>query len=241
MYNSPHVVGHYATAQGLLSCESYTFDKYIRRGDDVLDLGVGGGRTTPDLSTRAGHYVGVDYSQSMVESCRERFPTLEFHCDNAADLSRFGNSRFDIVVFSANGIDYITSEGMRANCLREIKRVLRPGGRFIFSSHNARNLGPWPLLAGASPIQAGWRIARFVWFTIRRAPATLTARVFWKGHGYVYDPDKGGFYTFVSTPESVAIEVRAAGFDIAETINTLYPARPPSNFVPWYYYVLTKT
>jgi SAM-dependent methyltransferase len=44
-------------------------------------------------------------------------------------------SLFDIVVFSYNGIDYVPHDD-RLRVLSEIRRVLRHGGTFAFSTHN---------------------------------------------------------------------------------------------------------
>ena len=41
---------------------------------DVLDLGVGPGRTTAYLSKLTSGYIGIDYSQAMVDACSRRFP-----------------------------------------------------------------------------------------------------------------------------------------------------------------------
>ena len=85
----------------------------------ILDMGVGGGRTTQYLSQIAGRYVGADYSEAMVDTCRKRFPDQEFrHCD-ARDIAPFADGEFDAVVFSANGIDYIAADEGRARCLAE--------------------------------------------------------------------------------------------------------------------------
>ena len=131
-YNKPDVVKCYAEADCLQPDEAYAFDKYIRSGETILDLGVGGGRTTPYLVAKAKKYIGVDYSDAMVEACQRKFPDLEFHCEDASDLSRFADASFDVVVFSLNGIDYIRTDEARARCLLEVKRVLKPGGRFLF-------------------------------------------------------------------------------------------------------------
>ena len=53
------------------------FEKYVAPGGEVLDLGVGGGRTTAFLSSRAGAYVGLDYAPTMVKICRLKFPLAE--------------------------------------------------------------------------------------------------------------------------------------------------------------------
>jgi ubiquinone/menaquinone biosynthesis C-methylase UbiE len=159
-YNRPQVVENYAKDSGLQACEDYLFDKYVESGDAILDIGVGGGRTTPHLSGRAAKYIGVDYSQSMVAVCQRKFPTLEFYCENACDLRRFEDARFDVVVFSYNGMDCIGSVEARMDCLREVFRVLKSGGRFIFSSHNAKQLGWWPRLYDGSLLRKVLRIGK---------------------------------------------------------------------------------
>ena len=114
---------------------------------EVLDIGVGGGRTTAHLLRLGVRYTGIDYSPQMVARCQARYPALTFELCDARDLSRFAAGRFDLVVFSFNGIDYV-SHAERLAVLDEIRRVLSNGGIFVFSSHN-RDFGgmkrPWAL------------------------------------------------------------------------------------------------
>jgi len=239
-YSDPEVVKHYVGVEGLQRSEAYLFDKYIPSGAAVLDIGVGGGRTTPFLSAKASAYVGVDFSQGMVDACAAKFPALEFHRADACDLGRFEDASFDVVVFSFNGIDYIQSDEARARCMREVNRVLRLDGRFFFSSHNARSLLVWPMLRGATPVQQVWRallaIGRSAGLAARRWPT----RAFREGKGYLVDPTEHGVVTFVSTPEVIAVEAGFAGFRVDEIVNGLYPENPPAIFTPWYYYSLAK-
>jgi len=63
VYSAPEIVAQWAAMDSLTACEQLLFDTYLRPGMAILDLGVGGGRTTPYLSAIASRYVGVDYSE----------------------------------------------------------------------------------------------------------------------------------------------------------------------------------
>ena len=116
---------------------------------DVLDMGVGPGRTTAYLSLLAKNYVGIDYSPSMVAHCTRRFPTTRLEIGDARDLSRFESSSFDFVLFSYGAISALDHEG-RLKVLSEVRRILSPGGLFAFSAHNrgyhSAHEGPRPRL-----------------------------------------------------------------------------------------------
>ena len=46
VYNRSEVAAHYASLDYLSPCEKALFDEFLKEGDAILDLGVGGGRTT---------------------------------------------------------------------------------------------------------------------------------------------------------------------------------------------------
>jgi SAM-dependent methyltransferase len=109
-------------------------------GARILDIGVGGGRTTPHLLEISKNYIGVDYSAPMVAQCKARYPSVSFEVCDARDLSRFGPEAFDLIFFSFNGIDSI-GHADRLKALREIYRALAKSGAFVFSSHNRNFAG----------------------------------------------------------------------------------------------------
>jgi glycosyltransferase involved in cell wall biosynthesis len=113
------------------------------RGREILDIGVGGGRTVCRLLRISSRYVGIDYSPEMVAVCERKFPGARFLCRDARDLTSFDNDSFGLVVFTFNGIDYVSHEDRR-RVMREVARVLEPGGYFLFSSHNIQS----PLYSG---------------------------------------------------------------------------------------------
>jgi len=115
------------------------------RGLPVLDLGVGGGRTTSLLRLMSSRYVGIDYTPELVELCRRRHPDADVRLGDARDLLGIDTGSFGLVVFSNNGIDAVDHQG-RDQVLAEVHRVLSPGGTFCYSTLNKD--GP---LFGANP------------------------------------------------------------------------------------------
>lgn len=105
----------------------------------MLDLGVGGGRTTLHFAHLVREYVGADYSEAMIIECRKRFsgfPThISFKLCDARSMQMFENGSFDFILFSHNGIDCVSHED-RLKILQQIQRVGRSGGYFCFSTHN---------------------------------------------------------------------------------------------------------
>lgn len=105
----------------------------------MLDLGVGGGRTTLHFAKWVREYVGTDYAAAMITECEQRFAGypnhISFQVGDARAMPEFATVSFDFVLFSFNGIDCVSHED-RLQILKEIRRVGKPGGYFCFSSHN---------------------------------------------------------------------------------------------------------
>lgn len=247
----------------LLPVERHLFGRHLHAGMDILDLGVGAGRTTPHLSGLANRYVGLDYAAGMVDACRQRFPDLAFHHGDAADLSAFEDGSFDAVVFSFGGIDDLTPAAKRARCLAECRRVLRGGGVLIISRHNPRAIVRLPGQPGqdGTPVRGVRALVAVPVWSVRRACRLLVTRAFWVGEGVVDEPSYGfnapllpwarsrrasgpprpGIPTGMATPRRVRQELRRAGFTPVAVEGTTYPRRPWALSTNWYYYVATRT
>lgn len=142
VFDRPDVVRFYSAHDRLQGGEAAVLAEVERDLPElaVLDIGVGGGRTTVHFAPRARKYVGVDYAPGMIASARRRFAREDFTLDVADARSLpFANQSFDVALFSYCGIDYV-DHGDRMKVLAEVRRVLSPGGLFAFSTHNLQRI-----------------------------------------------------------------------------------------------------
>lgn len=130
----------------------------------VLDVGVGAGRTTRYLEPVARRYEAVDYSPVMVDGMRKAFPGTSVREADLRALTPFADETFDFVLASDNVIDAVSHDD-RMRALAEVRRVLRPGGVFAFSSHNLQYAHAYegPTLAWSrNPVTLVRRVGGFV-------------------------------------------------------------------------------
>ncbi|RJO61114.1 class I SAM-dependent methyltransferase [candidate division WS5 bacterium] len=105
----------------------------------MLDIGVGGGRTTYHFAGLVKEYIGIDYSENMIKVCKERFKDIHFEVCDVRSMHIFEDNYFDFILFSAGGIDHVPL-GDRLKALQEIKRVCKHGGLVGICVHNLQNI-----------------------------------------------------------------------------------------------------
>lgn len=134
----------------------------------ILDVGCGDGALAVELSKRGASVTGVDASAQMIEAARERARRhgVEITFNVAAVQSLpFPSEAFDRVV-AATVLCFVEDAGA---ALREMARVLRPGGRLIIGE-----LGRWSVWAAMRRLR-GWFGSR-IWRRARiRTGAELRA------------------------------------------------------------------
>lgn len=141
LYENRDVVDYYSSSNRLQKPEEIILNQFKERFQKMrfLDIGIGGGRTTPYFASLVKEYIGIDYSESMINACRNRFrdypKAVHFKVVDVRNMSVLEDHYFDFILISFNGLDYITHDE-RLSSLREIKRVGKEGGYFCFSSHN---------------------------------------------------------------------------------------------------------
>lgn len=132
---------------GLWKSEKIMFDKYIPKNSQILDLGCGAGRTTINMF-KIGYknIVGLDISDKFIEFainyCISNKLEIPFVCGDATNLS-YEDNQFDAVIFSYNGLMCIPGKSNRDKVLKEVYRVLKTNGVFIFTAHNRDDSGKY--------------------------------------------------------------------------------------------------
>jgi SAM-dependent methyltransferase len=104
--------------------------------DRILDLGCGTGIVARVLRERLGgaaKIVGLDKSPLMLEKARSIAPELDWREGNAMELP-FAAASFDLVLCQ----EMLQFAPDRTAVLREVRRVLSPGGRFLASTWRPR-------------------------------------------------------------------------------------------------------
>lgn len=103
----------------------------------ALDLCCGQGNVAEVLTDRGCQVVGIDFSPAMLALARQRVPSATFFEADAQDLP-FSDAEFDIAV-SNFGICHVPDP---ARALSEVRRVLRPKGRFAMTVWCGPDISP---------------------------------------------------------------------------------------------------
>lgn len=99
------------------------------QGEAVLDLGCGSGDYTAYFQAAGAQVTGCDGSGVMLAMARERHPGCVFDLADIEKTLPYSNERFDLVFSHQVFMDIADIEGP----VREIHRVLKPGGIFYMS------------------------------------------------------------------------------------------------------------
>ncbi|MFN7990124.1 MAG: class I SAM-dependent methyltransferase [Thermoanaerobaculia bacterium] len=129
-------------------------------GGRALELGLATGRVAVPLRARGVVVHGVDASLLMLSRFRARPLTAPVHAA-AGDISALPYERAFRLVFALVGtLGLLPSAGLQLRCLREVVRVLEPGGAFLCETFDeGAEARPathsYPVLTPGGPVRYG--------------------------------------------------------------------------------------
>lgn len=169
----------------------------VSPGDSVLDICCGTGDLSFELAARVspgGNVIGSDFSEPMLDLAREKAETREsgsvrFEWADALNLP-YGDDRFDAVTVGFG----VRNFADRDRGLREMCRVLKPGGRLV-------------ILEFTEPRRPPFSTFYSLWFD-RIVP--VLGRLTPNPEAYAYLAESvHGF----PDPQGLAVKMDAAGFE----------------------------
>jgi SAM-dependent methyltransferase len=122
-------------------------------GRKVLDLGFGDGRNMPLLCDLGMEVHGVEIAEEICRRAVARLAALGYAVEARVGRNHqipYDDAFFDHIV-ACHACYYVDPDTTFADNVKEIARVLKPGGRFVFSAPMAKSY----ILNGATPLDDG--------------------------------------------------------------------------------------
>ncbi len=111
-------------------------DAVLKPTDDVLDIGVGVGRLSKALHAKVAKVTGIDVSSEMIDRARKNLPAeVELIVGDGTSLAGVADASKDAVI-SLVVFQHIPDPQITLGYIREIGRVLKPGGWATFQVSN---------------------------------------------------------------------------------------------------------
>jgi SAM-dependent methyltransferase len=174
-------------------------------GRDVLEIGCGAAQCARWLLTQGARPVGIDLSARQLQHARRIDEDTGLAVPAAlADATAlpFAGGSFDVACSAFGAVPFV---GDTARLMREVARVLRPGGRWVFAVNH-----PMTWVFADDP-----------------GPEGLVARnAYWDRRPYV-ERDEAGVPTYVQHHRTLGDRVRelvAAGFVLEDLVEPEWPA-----------------
>jgi len=125
--------------------ELFVYDRQVvmqlaNPGDAVLDLGCGTGRLLEPLARAGCNTLGVDYSESMLrvlgaKARQQGLPICGVRA-NMVELDFLRDDAFDLALCMFSTLGMVRGRRQRRSMLRQVRRVLRPGGALVCHAHS---------------------------------------------------------------------------------------------------------
>ncbi len=134
-------------------------EQHVRAGDRVLEIGPGPGRFTQVLADLGARIVQVDVSQVQLDLNRRHAEELGFDLavvarvrGDVCSMPWIVEGTFDAVVAFGGPLSYVLDR--REPAVREMLRVVRPGGAVLLSAPTPRDaVGEWLTECGAEVLE----------------------------------------------------------------------------------------
>ncbi len=125
----------------LFQLDTLWAERFFTTPGDLIDLGCGTGRFLHSFAPRGFRCTGVDISEEMLNVAKANADRLglpiQWQQANLVDgLTIFADHSFDYAVCLFSTLGMVRGESARQQLLCQVRRILRPNGRFLLHVHN---------------------------------------------------------------------------------------------------------
>ncbi len=174
-YSDPDLERFWASGEEDLEMLLGKLDAKIGPADHVVEIGCGAGRMTRAIAGRAEKVTALDVAPRMLEIAREQNPGLgnvDWVLGDGTSLTGVPDASADVCL-SHIVLQHIPDPEITLGYVREMGRVLRPGGRALFQVSNAPDMHQ-PRFHGP---RRRWAVVRGRWPGGQRSAAWLGSAV----------------------------------------------------------------
>ncbi|MBT3865165.1 methyltransferase domain-containing protein [Candidatus Peregrinibacteria bacterium] len=131
-----HIADDFSKTRQNIWEEFKIFNKYIKDGDKIADIGCGNGRFYKFISkTKEIKYIGIDNSQKLIAEAK-KISTRLFKTGDLLKIPLKDNSKN--VTLSIAVLHHIPSKQLRQKAIKELARVTKKGGKLLLTVWNLR-------------------------------------------------------------------------------------------------------
>lgn len=110
-------------------------EKYLKKGDKILDLGAGTGEYSLFFARKGYDVSALELADANIAAFRKKLAQkdkIDLVQGNALDLSRYADKSFDIVLLFGP-LYHLEKDADKQKCIREAKRVCKDDGKLFFA------------------------------------------------------------------------------------------------------------
>ncbi|HEY2148169.1 MAG TPA: methyltransferase domain-containing protein [Pirellulales bacterium] len=211
----------YFAQNRLFDFDEAVLARHFTRTGVVVDLGAGTGRALVPLARRGFHGVAVDLSSEMLEVIGEKAAEENLRIDrlraNMVELDCLAEGIADYCICLFSTLGMIRGSENRRRAIAHVRRILKPGGRFVLHVHNF-----WYNL----------RDPGGPWWVMKSLFRSIVARDFEAGDKFFEYRQIPNMYLHVFRRGELCGLLRGAGFRIVELVR-LDPQRFRALRRPW--------
>lgn len=135
IFNEDARLNHSKAARVEFLTTVHYIEKYLKKGDKILDIGAGAGEYSLYFARKGYEVSALELADANIAAFRKKLTpddTIDLVQGNALDLSRYDDKSFDIVLLFGP-LYHLKKDGDKQKCIREAKRVCKDGGKLFFA------------------------------------------------------------------------------------------------------------